>query len=169
LNVPLPVNNIPVGQNINASINRTQISLGDIVNNRDNTMSPEHIIEIEYCVPGKKALLFEALRKKGATIKQLDGQRFIAIFKTTAVAKETLQTFKGKDFTLRPFMFQIGSGFESFASNRCPKPNAQNLLGKDLSGSDQLLVDDENDNPEDSISFQKSILTPSDLILISNQ
>jgi hypothetical protein len=101
--------------------------------------------------PQKKNQLFESLRKKGANIKQIDNQRFIAIFKTAVMAKEVLLNFKSKDFIIRSFTFQIGSGYESFASNRSPKPTLQNPQVKEISGSDPFSTDYlDDDNAEEN-------------------
>jgi hypothetical protein len=164
LTLPVPTNNVPISQGVGVNRTSIQSSIGLIeMGIRDNATQPEHILEIEYCVPAKRSQLFESLRKKGANIKQIDNQRYIAIFKTAVLAKEILLSFKSKDFIMRPFTFQIGSGYESFASNRSPKPTSQNpqeLSGSDLFSTDYLNDDSAEENTILSHTDQNFILLP---------
>eukprot|EP01124_Arcella_intermedia_P029043 TRINITY_DN6039_c1_g1_i3.p1 TRINITY_DN6039_c1_g1~~TRINITY_DN6039_c1_g1_i3.p1 ORF type:complete len:968 (-),score=262.21 TRINITY_DN6039_c1_g1_i3:2-2905(-) len=138
---------------------------------RDNTASqPEHILEIEYCLPAKKAQLFESLKKRGATIKELDtGEKTVAIFRTVAAAKEVLQTFVSKDYSIKAFVVPIGSGYESFTSNKGPRGQQNSSKVKD-GEMETDTTGPSNDNPQNlNETFQYQYPFPSSSSAQSNQ
>eukprot|EP01123_Difflugia_compressa_P004126 TRINITY_DN1547_c1_g1_i1.p1 TRINITY_DN1547_c1_g1~~TRINITY_DN1547_c1_g1_i1.p1 ORF type:complete len:389 (-),score=92.62 TRINITY_DN1547_c1_g1_i1:49-1101(-) len=135
---------------------------------RDNATQPEHILELESCSPPQK--LVEFLKSKGATIKHLDNNQrksIIAIFKTAATAKEVLQEVNnildsndshfGDAYccVVRPFVVNIGSGYESFTSNKSPKVNT---ISTATTTPPQIL--DLNNNNNNNCTTQERLSYP---------